>query len=341
MGATAAKIVLISSGETSWGTTGNPTRKVHGITDATLKIDSEVEAVPAVGWYGPGPVAEEVSQSGSATIEGTACYEEMPSFLNAFFVAINNSTSTTGDDGAPPYRYPYEAPGSSTQACYTYTIHYGTTGQAYRAPGSVLNNLVIRGEAGGLWTYSMEAFAKQIVPSTSGISTGMTDRTVNPIRMADTNLAVAAFTAQTTDLSATGSIVSATLIDFELTVNPNRHLKTFAGSLFPGDWGDSRYEGTLRMTLEFNSTVKGYVDAALGSTGAVVQRAIRIGATEGSSATLKSMNLDFAGIKSEGETLWTDRDGNMTVETMWQGMYSTGISNWFECDVIHGSSSTT
>jgi len=334
MPATAVKTIqLNTTGESNWGATGAATRKVRGVTDATLKIASALEVIPSLGWYGPSPEAEESAQSGEGSIDMIASYEELTRIFNGVFTAIAASTTTSG----APYGYPYTAPVLSTQASYTYTLEYGTTGACYRAPGSIINSLTIRGAAGGLWELTADILAKQIVASSSGLSSGTILERINPIRMADTKLYVDAFSTGTMG----GTTMAATLIDFELTINPNRHLKTFAGSVNPSSWGDGKWESTLRLTAEYNASAKALVNELLGSTGAVVKRQIRIGALEGTSCSVKSVNLDFWGVKTEGETLFGDRDGNMTVELNWVGLYSTGTSGWFSATVQNGSSSTT
>lgn len=332
MPASALKVVQISSAEGTWGSTQAATIKLHGITDASLKSVDMVEIVPSAGMYGPGGAANTQAQSGEGRTSLTMTYEEAPRILNAFFTAIGQTTST----GAP-YNYPYTAPVGSSQAVATYTMEYGTSGNAYRAPGSVGKHLNITGEAGGFWAGSVDWISKQIVAATSGLSSGPSDRTVTPIRMADTTLYVDAFSTATMG----GSAVSATLIAFALDIETNRHLKQFAGSLYPASWGEGKWDGTLAITAEFNASAKAWVDEALGTTGATVSRQVRIGATEGSSASVKTFNLDFGGIKTGGETLFTDRDGNMTVALTFAGRYTTALSNWFLANVQNGSSSTT
>lgn len=331
-GASAARVLAFqSSGESAWGTTGAATKKLHGITDVSLTIVEKVEAVPTVGNYGPGPVAAEVAQSGEGQIEGIVLYEDSVNILNGLFTAIINSVTTSG----APYTYAYTAPVNSTQVCYSYTLEWGTTGQSYTAPGSVINGINIKGEAGGLWTYSAPVIAK-LIKSVTPTTAAWVDRTVNPVRMADTTLYVD---------GSTGTIgttaISATLINFEMALNAGRHTKQFAGSINPASWGDAQMEGTLRTLLEFGSTAKAYVDELLGSTGAAVRRQIRINATEGTSAAVKAFGIDFAGIIGENIKLWDDRDGNMTVDLTWKGQYSTQLANWLKFNLQNGSSSTT
>lgn len=335
MPSNAAKLVHISSGLGTWGSEGAAARKLMGVTDCSFQVVEKSQTVRALGWIGPSPISAEVAQSAEGSMEGVCVYEDMPTILNGFFTGIDSSTST----GASPsgYNYPYTAPVSSTQAIFTYTLEYGTTGAAYTANGVTFNELTVRGEAGDLWQYTVGAVAKNIIPSTSGLSTAMSDRAVNPVRMADTTLYVDPISTGT----AGGTSVSATLISFEETIRTGRHTKTFAGSLTPGAHGDGPFEVTLKTVAEFNASAKAYVDELLGTTGAAVRRQIRIGATQGSSASTKTFNLDTAGILSEGFKLFDDRDGNMTVALTWNGVYSTGLGNSFACNVVNGSSSTT
>jgi hypothetical protein len=336
MPATAAKLVQIST-ESAWGSTaGAATIKVQGITDASLHPIENVEDFPQVGYLGPGPLAQLQAVSGEGSWEMVASYEEFPRILNAFFTAIVQSSGSVAGTSSGAWNYPYVAPVSSTQIVSTYNMEYGTSGAAYRSLGSIGKHINISGEAGSFWRANIDWVSKSIIAA-SQLSTAPVDRTVNPVRMADTLLFVDPFTTGTIG----GTSWPATLISFELDIETNRHLKQFAGSINPADWGDAKYETSLRITAEFNANSKAVVDELLGATGAGVSRQIRLRATQGSSATLKQFDLDFAGIKSEGETLFSDRDGNMTVELMFRGQYSTQLSNYFKSLVVNGSSSTT
>ncbi|MBI2934670.1 MAG: hypothetical protein HYY29_03765 [Chloroflexi bacterium] len=311
-------------------------RKLHGVTEQSGQVIEKAQIVKALGWLGPSPISAEVAQTAEVSFNGVCVYEDMPTILNGFFTAISASTST--DSTSAGYNYPYTAPVSSTQAFYHYSMEFGTTGAAYRANGVVFNDLTVKGEAGDLWNYTVGAVAKQIVATTSGLSTAVTDRAVNVVRMADTTLYVDAFSTGT--MGATS--VSATLINFEFGYKTGRHVKTFAGSVFPGDFGESNHEPTLKVTAEFNASAKAYVDELLGSSsGVAVKRQIRIGATQGTSGSTKTYNINFAGQLVDGFKLFDDRDGNMTVALNFSGVNSTGLGNALTMSVVNGSSSTT
>ncbi len=342
----ATRILTFSStGEAAWGSTGvAPTKKWHGISDdVTFSIVENVEAVPSVGWYGPGPVAAQVSQSAEGTIPGTLTYEDAPNILNGLFTHTSGSTGNSTGGTTVPYYYAWSAPVTSTQAIATYPMEYGTSGQAYKINGIVFNGLTLSAEAGSYWKFSIPALGKNVETKAALTTAANIDRTVNPVKMADTTLYVDAFTTGTMGATA----ISASLINFEFTLDLGRHLKFFAGSAFPQNWGDAKIGGTLRTMLEFGSTAKAYVDALLNgststsSTGAAVEKQIRIKASQGSSATLKTFALDFAGIIANPIKLWDNRDGNMTVDITWTGKYTTQMANFLAFAVENGSSSTT
>jgi len=323
------------------------------LTAQTFNIVEMTEQVPMVGYYGPSPVADETQISGEFSMEGVVTYQEMPKIYNGLFTYTSGSTGA-----ADPYDFYWAAPVASTQISATYALELGTTGQPYLSRGSIFNNLGITGEAGSFWKFTAGGFSKAILAS-SGLSTAAfaDTRAMKPVAMKDTNIRFVPFATGT--FGSSSGEITATLISFELTYNPNRHLKFFAGGRAPGAWGDARSEGTLRTILEFNSTSKALVDelvglsSSTGSTGAALQRQIRLWASSTSTAgtTGFAASIDFAGIVSNPIQLWTDRDGNCTLDITWSGKHSTAFApiapagstagGWLAFEIVNGSSSTT
>lgn len=344
MGSLAAAILThTSTGEVggTWASSGPTTKKFHGATDVSMTIVEAVEAVPAVGWYGPGPVADETAQAGEGTIAGKVTYEDLPMLLNGLFTHTSGSTGNSTGGTTAPYYYAWQAPVSSTQVCATYTLEYGTTGQSYTSIGSVLNGISLKGEAGGLWDFSVPFVSKIVKPLSSASTAANIDRSVNPIAMKDTAFFWDAFSSGTMGSSG----INATLISFALDVDAKRHTKTFAGSKFPGGWGDGKMEGTLGVVVEFNSTMKALLDTICGATsGAALQAQVQIRAltsTATDSTSRRSAAIQFAGIQSEPIKLWSERSGNLTLDLKLTGKYSTALANFLKFVVENGSSSTT
>lgn len=346
----ASVVVLINStGEVggAWGSSGPATRKLHGVTSASLTVTEEAEAVPAVGYYGPGPIMEEVKRGAEFSLDGVWTYQEAPKLLNNLFNPTSGSTVA-----ADPYAYHYYAPVHSTQAHYTYTLEYGTSGNAYIAPGAVFNTFRLSGEAGSYWKYSIGGLAEGVAALSAGLTTAALGdvRAQTAVPMARTNIRFHPFT--TGAWGSSSGQISAALVSFEFNLDTKRHLKYFAGSPDAGGYGDGRYEGSLRTVLEFNSSQKALLDELLGaSTGVALQRQITLWAsstsTAGTTGFLSALN--FAGMVNAPIKLWEDRDGNCILDLSWGAKFTTalqdigtsGTGNWLTFRIDNGSSSTT
>lgn len=314
MPASALKILGLGQ-QSTFGTSTAATQKFMGLVDGSLNVDPKVEIPEVLGNLGAGPLAvlTEISAAGSA--EFVACYEMLRYVWNGLFTAITASSST-----AAPYVYSYTAPVNSTQVHSIYSLEFGTTGTPYIVAGGILSKATIKGVAGGVWTGSAEFIGKQCSTSTGPAS--LSDTQATPIRMADTTLYVDVSTG-----TMGGTSVGATLVSFEWGYETGRHLKTFGGAVTPGDYGEGKHKVTLQTVLEFNASAKAYVDAMIASTPTLIQRQIRIAATQDSSASQKTARLDTAAVLKGGFKLFDDRDGNITVALNWEGWYSTALAN--------------
>ncbi len=300
--------------EVTWGTAVVATAKLAGLSDCTLQVADTVEAIEDVGTVSPTIQVANVEQHGEGSIEVAGTYEDILYFLHGLFGVVTPS-------GSGPYTWTYNGPHDSLAAPQAFTIEYGTTNASYKMAGGVITTCTISGEAGGFWKIESDWIGKSIAAATLA---SLTDRTVEVVRMADTKLYVDIWsgTPGTTELPAT-------LVSFELEINPNRSVGVFAGEAVPGRYTEDRWEGTLTLKLEFTSAVKAYIDALIGP--ALVQKIIEIEATSGT----KSIKLDFAGTLIDGAELFDDNEGNMAVELKFQGTYNTTFANWVKAVVAN------
>ena len=301
---------------TGWGTCVAAKDKLLGVTDANLNIVDEVHQVEKTGWLYPSDLVAEVSQSGEGSIMLDLSYEEILYPLDNFFDAATQTGTTT-------YTWPYDAPTDTAVVPQYMTIEFGAPSAEYEACGVLFTELNISGEAGGIWTGSFPFICSKV--DDGAMATGLTERAIELIRMADTEIYVDTWTSTigTTKLDDA-------LISFDLNVTANRHLKQFAGEIEPQDHGEGRWSGTLTTVLEYTAGVKALVDAMSAATG-VVQRMIRIRAT----SAPKSATIDFYGTLMNGADLFDDREGNVTVSLEWQGTYNDTASEWFGIDVVN------
>jgi hypothetical protein len=310
MVATALRKVQVGQ-ETTWGTGVAATAILMGITDVSFDVADEVEVLQEMGHLNPSSIAYLQTLHAEGNITARATYEDIMYFAKGVFGAPSS---------AGTYTWTYAAPTTAAPTLNGMTLEFfDPTGAPYEADGVLFNGLTISGEAGGMWQVQSPLLGETIVAA--AMTTALSERTVEAIRCGDTVLYMDTWggTMGTTS-------VGATLISFSAEITPNRHLKQFCGSLTPENYGEGVWTGTLTTVLEFNSTAKALVDAMLAP--ALLQRQIQIKASSSS----KNAAIQWAGTKSSGTTLFSDRDGNMTVELKWAGTYHATYGNW--CKVI-------
>ena len=322
--------------ETAFATTatancGPADHLLMGVTDGTLNIMDQVHLTERSGHLYPSDLVAQVQQHGEGSISMDMSYEDCLYVLNNFFDAATVSTSTT-TTGTGPSTFTYGnwgfvSPADTAVTPGYLTIEFGAPGGEYEACGVLFNELNISGEAGGVWTGTFPFLAQQI--NTCSMAS-LSDSTVELMRMADTELYIDTWagTIGTTNKADT-------LISFNLNATNGRHLKTFAGELTPQSWGDTQWSGTLTAVLEYNAAAKSYVDALLARTG-VAQHMVQIqcdNAGGPGDGTHREFVMDFYGTLVDGAVLFSDRDGNITVELTWQGTYNDTDSRWLAFSV--------
>lgn len=316
--------------QSAWSTANSTaTVQLTGVTDVSLDIVPDVYMPQFMGTLAPAITAGLMGQHGEASISQVASYQDLPYYLEGVF-----GTSAASAGANTTYVYKYEAQVDQVTTAPYYTVQVGTTDAEYTLRTAMFTNLTISGEAGGMWEVSADLLGAAV--TTMAMTDGLDVRDVDLIRMSDTNIYVTPWTRST----ISGTALSATLISFELTANPQRHLKTFAGSTNPGAYGDSTWEGQLTTVMEFNSTAKAYVDEMI-SPDTLVQRQVRLRASTGATTEARQATIDFAGTLSENVTLWDDRDGNMTVSLVWNGTYNTTNTSFLKLDVKNELSALT
>lgn len=301
--------------ETTWGTAVAAAALVGGVTDIKLRYMDELVLVEDLGRMGPGAQVLEQRQWVEGTIEFIPSYED----LMYFFAGMFGAPSTTGS--GDPYTHPYVAPLTAVPTAKFFTGELGAASNAYKAAGVTFRRLKLSGESPGIWKGSADFFAKSAATVTLA---ALSDRAYEGIRMADTVLSVDAVGGT---MGATA--VPATLIGFDLDIDTGRHLKFFAGSAGPGDYGEGKWATNLKTTMEFNAAAKGYVDALIAP--AKVQKQLSLVATSGSHIA----RLQHAGYIDGGVELWPNRDQNLTVEMNWKGHYNSTFGNYLKVALLN------
>ena len=205
-----------------------------------------------------------VEAEGSIKMDAT--YEELVYLLA---MALNY------DEPSGSYLWEFALPYQTQASTYLFTLEFQDAGPydksgAYtiRTTDTLGTGLTISGVAGEGWQVEMPIGARKIeyIDKISDNINSALDETVTPIKMAETTVQID---------SAYGSIGGTTveeLISFNWKIEDLKHMKKFAGSLYPNGHGYGRWKTTLELVMDINAEVLTLADAALATT----QFAVRV-----------------------------------------------------------------
>ena len=298
--------------QTAFATPVAATSILRGVTDGSVTINHNDAVVEELGRSVSDLVV--VSQRhAEGEIELQTTYEDILYGLFGLFgpVAPSGGVRT------------FNAPITNYAAPQIYTIEYGTTGAEYRVVGGLLKEWTLRYEANAGVTESWSFIGRSV--QANALTGSLPTRVVTPVLSRH-----ASWFVDNIGTAHGTTAVPGTVIEAELSINTNRHLKMFEGSQ-PLDWGEGRWEAQLSITAEFNSTAKAWVDALLTDR---VARNIRVNFVE--TASTRELRIDFVGLIAESPELFGDRDGNMTVELTFKALVAAPLNNWLQIRTING-----
>ena len=310
--------------ETTWGTYTTATSRLMLVTDASLRIEQQSRVLTHLGDVAPGPTAVMESVSGVGHVEQEMSYQDILYWGNAMMGVTTTPTVTW------PYVWTFTAPTTAQIVPQLFSMDFGAPSASYRMAGALVTGMTISGESPGAWKITADLVGKSIV---AGANAAIADRVVNAINMADTNIYM-----NTWGGSMGATTVAAILIGFELALENGRHLKFFAGGNTPQAWGDELFNGTLRTTLEYTAAAKALVDIMAAAPPVLVQQQIQIMATVGASTSITAIALQCPCTLIEAVELFSDRDGNITVELNWALTKHTTFGSCMKMIVTNGMS---
>ncbi len=282
---------------------------LRGVTSATLSVDHEDSVVVESGTTGIGTFAVPTPRTFSGRLEMAASYQHILYPLCGLF-------GTPTPTGSGPYAWTFAVPHDAMPTPQVYTAEMGVESYVREVPGFLFGSLTLSGEAGQGVAASSDIMARDLASGTV-TPTALPVSAVQSIPMVDAALFIDVTSAFGT------TAVNATLVSFELELNPNRHLKVFEGDRAQS-FGDGQFEANLSLTLEFGATSNALLQSLLAG---VTQRRIRLRFQRGSGTGLRSLVIDYAGIVSDALELYSDRDGNATVEFSFSSIYDPAITS--------------
>ncbi len=106
----------------------------------------------------------------------------------------------------------------------------------------------------------------------------------------------------------------------------------YLGALTPGGYKQPMWDGTLKLSFEFNATSKAFLDALIAPTAnAPVQKQVRIKHTSGTAI----VQYDFCGTAINAPKVFTDQSGVASVDLELHGTYHTTVANWFKASITN------
>ena len=296
--------------ETTWGTAVTPTLELRGISDLSFEFDPAIELKGEVGHFTPSIIKERIPEV-SASFEMDVSYQHV---LYPLAMAFGEPTPS----GTGPYTWTFNAPYSAPSSPKSFTAYYGFSGAGiYKAAGLLANSLTISGNADEDVMLSFEGLARTLEAQSIFQTLTLEDVQYVSVRHGSFYLDSFTGTIKTTQ-------VNGTLIEFELSADLARHLKKFiSGATQPESYGEGAWDIGLRMVYEWNSTSKTLLDELTTGT---VKRLICVSFTTGSGAGERLFEIQMPGVLAEPVTLFSERDGNATVEMNWKAIYQSTLA---------------
>lgn len=307
---------------TDWGTAVAQTHKVMGITEFNLTPIVESQQIKdRKGSLAPGYESVPVRTHATGTMSGIANFEYLPLWLDGIF---GKATPTADTE----YTYAYTGPLGTAPTPQTFTMAWGDANDVDSVKsmaGGMLTSLNISGATGQVITYQANLIGVSVDTDTFD-SAAEANSTITTTRGCDYAIAI----DPSSDAAGTTSIAT-TWLDFDLNINTNRQPFWYLGSLSPGKHRPARWDVSLRLGLEMNTTSAAYLDEILNTSATTFERVVQLTATNG----VNSITFTLNGVAIEAPQLIKDMDGVASYDLMLTGQYNATLGNYLTASVVN------
>ena len=309
--------VLQLGWQSTFGTAqGTATKKLSRVSSFSLKPELETRALDQLrGTLVTHQTALDHYAS-SATFESAdTTFEEINYFLEMLF---GTDASVTGT--AAPYVRDYAAPTTAQPTPHFATLQFGQTDEVWQMQDATVTSLTLSGAANSGVSVGASLMGGKVI---AGALQSLADVTTGT-RMTGCMASVAIETWA----GNTFTPLASSAFSWELSVNANREYHNFLGECTPTASYDNKWSGQLKLSLELNTSTDDYLIAMLAAANTILEKQVRIIYTVGSSTTLRSMTLTFAGHTMQAPELFQDKNGLMTYDLVLDGVYNPTLTNW-------------
>lgn len=314
--------VLQRAAQTEFGTAVvKTTAKLQGVSSFSLTPDLQTRALDQLrGSLAPTYQTALDHYMSNATFEvSDETFEDINYWLDSLFSA---ATPT----GTGPYVRAYTAPLTSAATPTFMTLQWGQTDGVYQMQDASVTTLTLSGSNNsGVQVGGSLIGGKVVVGALEGLSdrTGLT-------RMTGC-MGALAIDAWAGTMGNTAIATSA--FSWELTINANRQYRSYLGGCTPAAWNDQKWGGQLKLSLELNTTTDDYLTAMLAATNTILERQIEISYTNGTDDLLE---VQFAGHTMSAPQLFQDRNGVLSYDLVFDGVYNSAFGNWLKINTTSG-----
>lgn len=314
--------VLQRAAQVSFGTAvATATAKLQSVTSFNLNPDIQTRLLDQLrGSLAPGYQTALDFYKSDATFEtADETFEDLNYWLDSLF-----SAATPGGTG--PYTRAYAAPLTSEAAPTFMTLQWGQTGGVFQMQDASITTLTLSGSNNtGVQVGGSLIGGKTIIGGLQSLS----DRT-SLTRMTG---CMAALAIDAWDGTMGATAIASSAFSWELSINANRQYRAYLGGCTPTAWNDQKWSGQLRLSMELNTTTDDYLIAMFAATNAIQQKQIEISYTNGSDDLLE---IQFAGHTMQAPGLFQDRNGVVTYDLVFDGVYNPTFGNWLKINTTSG-----
>lgn len=296
-----------------------PTVMMRGFEEFRITPNHDIVLLPDMtNALAGGDTAVVKSVAGQANGQGWLSYEDICYLFDNLF---GQATPT----GTGPYVRAYAAPLNTAPTPRILSMTYGdSVVGAQQLVGALLTSLTLRFEAAAEGRFTSDFIGAKIQADTLE---SLAKRTVNPI--VSSHLTGIKWDTWAGTMGST-ALTNCYVRFIEFTFTPDRVSRFCFGSLSAGSYRERPWDATLAMGLEFNSTTKADVDAALAGT--LTQKQVQLDLAD----STRALQLQFAGTLTEPPEVFDDDDGVVTANVTLQRTYHPTFANWFKATVTNG-----
>jgi len=314
--------VLQRAKQTAFGTANaTATAKLQSVSSFALTPELETRALDQLrGTLAPTHQTALDRYASNATFEvPDETFEDLNYWLDSLFSAATPS-------GTGPYIRAYAAPLTAAVTPTFMTLQWGQANEVWQMQDASLTTLTMSGTNNGGIQVGGSLIGGKVI---AGTLASLNDRTgLTRVTGCMAALAIDAWAG-----TMGNTAVASSAFSWELTINANRQYRGYLGDCTPTTWNDQKWSGQLRLSLELNDTTDDYLIAMLAATNTILERQIEISYTNGTDDLLE---IQFAGHAMSAPQLFQDRNGVMTYDLVFDGVYNPTFANWLKINTTSG-----